>query len=231
MRGLRMLPLVLLVAACSGADEARDDAGDGTPGDDAASLTTLLSPVRALSIVEIEAGQLASRRADRAEVRQYAATVATDHRALVGILDSVGRAHGATLSETPEAQNLASAVRTAHELTANLTGFDFDATFVRAEIEAQRQLLDRIDQALPEAVHAETQMLLHDIRAMADAHLLRARQLLASLARAPEPEVRVAPRPRPVTLPVFTPTVTDSIQPPVTTGPPVPPPPPITTSG
>jgi predicted outer membrane protein len=246
MRWLRMMPLVLLVAtACKGDEEEGAAPARTATGETPTVTAALLSPVRAVSIAEIEATEAAAQKTAREDLRRYAQTVAIDHRALVAILDSVAAATGTRLTVTPAAREIDSVVRTAHSSAQNMTGFDFDATFVRAEVEAQRQLIERIDQdLLPTAAKPETQTLLRDIRTMADAHMTRARQLLGALANAPDTEPAdptrpttttpggtTTPRPRPAT-PPFVPTAIDSPRPPVTTGPPVIGVPiPITTSG
>jgi predicted outer membrane protein len=242
MRWLRLMPLVLLLAAACNGDDEEQAAANATQGETPAVLADLLSPVRAVSIAEIEATQAAAQKSERDAIRQYAQIVALDHRALVAILDSIAYAMGTRLTVNPAARELEGLVRTAHSSAQNMSGFDFDATFVRAEVETQRQLLDRIDQdLLPLATRVETQTLLRDIRTMVDAHNIRARQLLGALATAPDPEPviraptepRTTPRPqqRPV-VPPFVPTGVDTARPPVTTGPPVIPIPiPITTSG
>ena len=239
MRWLRMMPLVLLLAtACNGDDEEEGAApAPGATGETPTVTAALLSPVRAVSIAEIEATEAAAQKTAREDLRRYAQTVAVDHRALVAILDSVAAASGTSLTVTPAAREIDRVVRTAHSSADNMTGFDFDATFVRAEVESQRQLIDRIDQdLLPTAAKPETQTLLRDIRTMADAHMTRARQLLGAPARArptrsrssraprrraPGAGTGAARRGRGPTPPTFVPTVVDSPRPPTTTGPPV----------
>jgi predicted outer membrane protein len=195
--------LLFLCAALIGCDRDSEQSG-GTPADsaqaaaDAASLTTLLGPLRAISRAEVEYGQLAAQRAGSEAIRQYGQTIAADHRAVMGTLDEMAQRSGATLSETGPAQEMANVVRMAHSGLENLQGADFDLPFIRAEVETQRQLLDRLDQhAIPAATTTELRELMTDMRAMADAHLTRARQLLAQqLGESAEP--RPAPaQPRP----------------------------------
>jgi predicted outer membrane protein len=82
-----------------------------------------------------------------------------------------------------------------------LAGPAFDLTYVRAEVESHRLLLDRLDQELiPGVRRAEVRALLQQVRAMTDAHLTRARQLLAQLLGRPDPTPRPPPQPRPDTL-------------------------------
>ncbi|HEX6134140.1 MAG TPA: DUF4142 domain-containing protein [Longimicrobiales bacterium] len=201
-RGL--LLTVLLAAACGGGEDiAREAAADSVAVEDAAATAALLSQVRAVSMAEVEFAQLAAQRAAGTTMRQYAQTVAADHRALIGTLDSVARLRGATLTPGADAQELENTVRMAHSGLENLAGPDFELPFVRAEVESHRLLLDRLDQQLiPGAATPDIRTLLTDIRAMADAHLTRARQLLAqqlgqSTERLPQTTPARPPQPRP----------------------------------
>jgi putative membrane protein len=209
MREMRMLLLsgLLTVTACGG-----DDGDNETAEAEAARLTAegtatagLLAPIRSLSMAAVEFADLASQRAGTLEVRQYAQTVAADHRALIGVLDSVAEARSATLTETRETQEMANTARMAHSGLENLTGAAFDLPFVRAEVESHRLLLDRLEQQLiPSATLPDLRTLLTDIQAMADAHLARARQLLAQqLGQSAEPQTERAPSqvPRPPQVP------------------------------
>jgi predicted outer membrane protein len=187
MPGSRMLPLALcaLVVACRGGERRNAAAADTLSARaHAASVLAPLAPVRALSAAEADYAAQAAQRAFREDVRRYAQVISTDHRAVVAILDSVARAEGVGYEVTPAARELEAAVRTAHSGRDSLTGVDFDVAYVRAEVEAQRQLIDRLDQELIPGMGAAPQKaVLHNVRAMANAHLTRARQILAVVIR------------------------------------------------
>ena len=182
--GARMLLLAgLLTAAACGGDDGKDEASEAVAAQsaaDSAAASALLTPIRGMSLAEVEFADMAAQRAGSPAVRQYAQTVAADHRALITALDSVARTHRTTLAETQETQEMANTARLAHSGLEGLAGEAFDLPFVRAEVESHRMLVDRLDQEMiPAATNAELNGLLTDIRAMADAHLTRARQLLA----------------------------------------------------
>jgi len=199
-----LLAAVLLTAACGGDDEngSNTAAADSATVEDSIATTALLSIPRAFSMAEVEFGQLAAQRAASPAIRQYAQTIAADHRALIALLDSVAQLRRANLAPTPDAAELENTVRMAHSGLENLNGAQFDLPFIRAEVESHRLLLDRLDQQLiPSATSSDLRNLLTDIRAMVDAHLARARQLLAQqLGESPQPmqqQQRQAPRPPP----------------------------------
>lgn len=207
MRDMRVLLLsgVILAGACGGdeADNAATAADSTQVVESAESVAALLSPIRAVSMAEVEFGQLAAQRAGHPGIREYAQTVAADHRALIGVLDSVGRARSAALTATGGMQEMVNTVRMAHSGLENVAGPDFDLPFVRAEVESHRLLLDGLDQQLiPTAGSADLRTLLTDIRAMVDAHLTRGRQLLAQqLGQAAEPAVPARPPRQPAPQP------------------------------
>jgi predicted outer membrane protein len=224
MLKLPVLPLVLLVglAACQRNGEPPEEMEGDTTGmlESPEQVQELLSPVRAASMVLVPYGDMAMQRALREEIRRLGQTVAADHRALVAILDSAATWHRATLAETPEGRELASGVRLAHAGLENLQGAEFDLTFIRAQVESHRQLLDRIDhEIIPVVTTPGMETLLHDTRAMVYAHLMRARQLLGDLLGEPlePPPPGTTPETVPRTPPV------DTIPPP--TAPPAQPPP------
>jgi len=224
------VPLLLCVVACD-RDSERETAvaTDTTQVETPELVRDLLTPVRSVGLAAIEFGDMAAQRAQREDVRQYAQTVAADHRALIGVLDSAATARGTALGETPASKELADAVRMAHSGLDALTPADFDLAYVRAELESQRQLLDRIDQQVTPAVtSADLRTLVTDIRAMVDAHLTRARQILAALlGQSPEPTAPPATsRPRPPAQPQQPPPQ----QPPPQQPSPQQPPPPDTTN-
>jgi predicted outer membrane protein len=181
-----LVALCALVVACRGGGERRNAAAADTLNAraNAAAVLAPLAPVRSLSIAEIEYAMQAAQRASREDVRRYAQVIGTDHRAVVSILDSLARAQGVTYEVTPPARELEGAVRAAHAGRDSLTGPEFDLAYIRAEVESYRQLIDRLDQELIPGMGAAPQRsVLQEVRAMANAHLTRARQILAMALR------------------------------------------------
>jgi predicted outer membrane protein len=196
--------LCILLAAACGADEVDeiDEAALAAGTETAEIAMDLIAPIRATSAVMVEFGNIGAERSEREDVRQLAATVATDHRAVVQVLDSVAAVRGVSTDPTAAAAELANSVRMAHAGLAALEGSEFDLTFIRAQVESHRQFLDRIElELVPAATSSEMQIMLSDVRAMEAAHLTRARQILASiLGQATEPatgSLPTAPPPGP----------------------------------
>jgi putative membrane protein len=221
MRELRITVLALLtgLAACQrGVEQDETMAADTTAGVESAELTTdLLSPIRSVSLVNIDVAQIGWQQAVSGDVRQFARTVAADHRAIVGVLDSAARSRNTTLHETTDGRELAQAMRMSHAGLDNLEGADYDLAFVRGQVESHRRLVDTIDQQLaPTAVSADMRQLLRDVRAMTDAHLTRARQLLGDLLgeEVEPPPAGAAPAGTPGAAPATPPATPPPAQPP-----------------
>jgi predicted outer membrane protein len=193
-----LLLVGLLTAAACGGDDRNDETSEAAAAQsaaDSAAASSLLTPIRGMSLAEVEFADLATRRAGSTAVRQYAQTVAADHRSLITALDSVARIYSTTLTEAHDTQEMANTARLAHSGLEGLPPEEFDLPFVRAEVESHRMLLDRLDQEMiPAATNAELNGLLTDIRAMADAHLTRARQLLAQQLGQTESPQQAPPR-------------------------------------
>lgn len=229
MRRLWILIVPLVIASCERRSQRASEAAADTAGmAESAELTAeLLAPVRAVSLVAVEQGQLAARNAARPDVRSYAQTVATDHRALVATLDSAARSVYAPLQETAESRELANTVRMAHAGLESLPDADFDLAFIRAQVESHRQLLDTIDRELnPVATSTALSGLLADVRGLVDAHLTRGRQLLGDLLGEP-----VEPAPAAAALPVPRPQPPPDEEPPPQEPEPRPPPPDTVSGG
>jgi putative membrane protein len=198
-----LLAWVVAIIACGGDDAERDAAAADSLAAQAEATRTaeLLAPVRSVAGASIEFGDLATQNASSEDVRGYAQVIVADHRAVVSTLDSISARLGAREPDTVAAQDLARAVRTAHSGLEALTGAAFDLAYIRAEAESHRLLLDRLDEELIPAVRgADIRTLLQQVRAMTDAHLTRARQLLAQLLGQPDPTPRPPPQPRPDTM-------------------------------
>lgn len=190
------MAVCVLSSACRDSDRGDAAAADTVPvGENLTQTAAMLAPVRAVSVAETEFSALAAERAEREVVKRYAGVVAADHRAVVGVLDSVAQSAGLKYAPTGAVRELEEGVRVAHAGLDNLEGYEFDLAFIRAEVESHRQLVDRLDQELIPGVGAEEQrrMLLQEVRAMADAHLTRARQILATLLETAP--ARASPRP------------------------------------
>lgn len=186
------LTLAGLATGCGGSDADNDAAGadSANVAETPQVAAELMAPARAILVAMIDYTDEARQRAAGAEVRQYATVVSTDHRGTVQAIDDEAQELGARIEQTPAAQELENAARMAHAGLGGLEAGDYDLAFIRAQVEAHRQVLDRLEhESIPGATSPAMQQMLRDVQAAEAAHLARARQILASLlGESAEPE-------------------------------------------
>ncbi|MEO7058001.1 MAG: DUF4142 domain-containing protein [Caldimonas sp.] len=134
--------------------------------------------------VDIDAGQLAEKKAARADVKAFAKQMVTDHSGV----NKQAVALVTKLKVTPEdnatAQSLKSGGADNVKGLEKLSGAAFDSAYVAHEVAYHQQVIDAIDKVLiPSAQNAELKALLVAVRPAFVAHLDHAKALQASLAR------------------------------------------------
>lgn len=173
----------------------RDDAADGTvPIDSAAVADSAAQTIvtlndaeiaHALSAVHAAEAELAASVVDRVasgSVRTYASTLAADHQALRTETDAVAQQATITPADNAITQEMLASAQAARTRLDGLTGTELDRAYIEHEGAFHQRLLDVFDRSLiPGAQNAELRQLLVDTRPAVDAHLQRARQILATL--------------------------------------------------
>ena len=138
--------------------------------------------VVAANQVDIDAGKFAAEKSTRAEVKQFARTMVTDHTAVnKSAVDLVTK-----LKVSPEENDTSRALKAGGEknLAAlrGLKGSEFDRAYVAHEVTYHEQVLQALDTVLiPNARNSELKALLVKVRPAFVAHLEHARHLQASL--------------------------------------------------
>lgn len=132
--------------------------------------------------VDIDAGRLAARAAQNAEVTAFAERMVTDH---TGVNDAA-RQLVTRLGVTPKPSDTSRGLETGGEkILARLRalrGDAFDRAYVSHEAAYHQQVLDALDTLLiPHAANAELKALLVKVRPAFVAHLEHARRLSAKL--------------------------------------------------
>jgi putative membrane protein len=135
--------------------------------------------------VDVDAGELAAKRAANAEVRKFADRMITDHKAVnQSAIELATR-----LKVTPQENDTSRALKAGGEknLAAlkKLRGAAFDAAYVDHEVAYHAQVLEALDKTLiPNAANEELKALLVKVRPAFVAHLEHAKQIQASLKKA-----------------------------------------------
>jgi len=130
---------------------------------------------------EVEQGKLAQARANKPEVKQFAAAVVRDESDADAKGYSVARSLNMSLADSVLANELqGDGQRMSAQLRAQ-SGPDFDQAYIEARINAYRQLLNTIDNRLvPNAKSGEVRRHLATLRAQVDSHLREAHSIRSS---------------------------------------------------
>jgi len=143
---------------------------------------TIAAMVLASNYTDISYAQLAPARAQRADVRDFAHRMLTDHttvnqlvRDVLAKLDLAPRDNIASLDMRDEsAEN--------RDILRELSGYAFDSAYVENEVRYHQKFLASLDDIMiPRAKHAELETLLRNVRPAVAAHLAHAEQLRANV--------------------------------------------------
>ena len=176
---LPLLAAALLFAAPLGAQNA-------TP----ASAPDLTDPQVAhvavtANSIDIEAAKFAQTRTHNAAVKQFAATMITDHTAVNQQAAALAQKLGVTPEDNAVSQSLQADAQKAHAALEPLKGAAFDRAYMDREIAYHQGVLDAIDKVLiPTTDNAELKQLLTNVRPAVAAHLEHAKQLRSRLGGA-----------------------------------------------
>lgn len=132
--------------------------------------------------IDIDLAKFAQDRAVNKEVKQFAATMITDHGAVnKQAADLAARLH-VTPADNAVSQSLQKGASEARASLEKLTGAAFDRGYIQREVGYHQAVLDALDKVLiPTTENAELKKLLVDVRPAIAAHLAHAKQIGTSL--------------------------------------------------
>jgi len=125
---------------------------------------------------EIESAALAKTKARDAEIKAYARQMETDHTQMKNEVAEAAQRLGLSASATNQ-DVLESHQENMRELNEAQAGNDFDDKYIDAQVEAHREALDKLDDAIEKTQNAEFRALLEKARGAVDGHLKKAEQL------------------------------------------------------
>ena len=186
------LAACILAVACSGSDEATADTAaiptppslDAAPAGPTAAGTGTLNDAQIAHVavtanaIDSTAGEMAKQNAESQAVKDFAATMVTDHTGV----NQQALALATRLNVSPEDNDVSQQLRAgADSALANLEGASgaaFDRAYMDREVAFHQTVLDALDRTLiPAARNAELKQLLQDVRPAIAAHLERARSV------------------------------------------------------
>ncbi len=132
--------------------------------------------------VDIDAAKFAETRTHNAGVRQFAATMITDHSAVNQQAAALAQKLGVTPKDNAVSQSLQSGAADTRKKLEPLHGAAFDRAYIDREITYHQAVLDAIDKVLiPTTENAELKALLQNVRPAVATHLEHAKALRAKL--------------------------------------------------
>lgn len=125
---------------------------------------------------EIESAALAKTKARDAQIKAYARQMENDHTQMKNEVADAAQRLGLTASATDE-DVLENHQENMRELNEAQAGNDFDDKYIDAQVEAHRDALDKLDDAIEKTQNAEFRALLQKARGAVDGHLKKAEAL------------------------------------------------------
>ena len=132
--------------------------------------------------IDIAMAKFAETRTHNAAVKQFAATMITDHTAVNEQAVALAKKLGVTPEDNAVSQSLESGAKQARASLEPLHGAAFDRAYMDREVAYHQAVLDAIDKVLiPTTENAELSKLLSDVRPAIATHLEHAKQLRSQL--------------------------------------------------
>ena len=182
----------MLAGACGPSNTNADTsvaaapAPDTTPPAQTATITDaqIAHIVVTADAVDSTAGVLARTKGSSSAVKDFGRMMAADHGAVNQQAVALATKLGVTPEDNDVSKQLARGGAANMEKLRGLTGAAFDKAYIDNEVAYHQAVADAMDQTLiPGAQNAELKKLLETVRPAFGAHLAKAKQIQASLAR------------------------------------------------
>jgi putative membrane protein len=132
--------------------------------------------------IDIDLAKFAQTRTRNAAVRQFAATMVTDHSAVNAQAAALAGRLGVTPADNKVSQSLLAGASAARSGLDTLRGAAFDRAYIDREVAYHQAVLDALDGLLiPTSSNADLKQLLVDVRPAIAAHLEHAKTLRGQL--------------------------------------------------
>lgn len=132
--------------------------------------------------IDIDLAKFAQTRTHNPAVKQFAATMISDHGAVNAQAAALAKKLGVTPADNAVSQSLEKSAKLARTSLEALQGVAFDRAYMDREVAYHQAVLDAIDKVLvPTTENGELRKLLTDVRPAIAAHLEHAKQLRGQL--------------------------------------------------
>ena len=132
--------------------------------------------IQTVNTGEVEAAQLAKTKATSAEIKAFARQMEMDHAQMKTEVAEAAQRLGLSTTATDE-DVLEDHQEDMRELSEAKAGNEFDDKYIDEQVEAHKNALDKIDDAIEKTQNAEFKALLQKARGAVDGHLKHAEQL------------------------------------------------------
>lgn len=158
--------------------------GEATKGTGAISDAEIAHIVVTANTIDIEAGNLAKKKSENKEVKDFAALMVNDHTGVNKQATDLAK----KLKVTPKDNQTSKALMTqakGHMKTLNdLKGKEFDKHYINHEVAYHQAVLEAIDKTLiPNAKNEELKALIVKVRPAFEAHLDHAKQVQSKVVK------------------------------------------------
>jgi len=134
--------------------------------------------------IDIDMAKFAQTRTRNAALKQFAATMITDHTAVNAQAAALAAKLGVTPADNAVSQSLEGGAKQARTSLEALHGAAFDRAYMDRKVDAHRYVLGVIDQTLvPNARSKVLRRVLADMRKLVEQHLTRVQQIQTTLAK------------------------------------------------
>jgi putative membrane protein len=135
--------------------------------------------------IDVELAKFAQARLTNPAVKQFAATMITDHSAVNEKAGALAKKLGVTPKDNPVSQSLMKGADAARATIEKEQGKAFEKAYIQREVTYHQAVLDAIDKVLiPTTENAELKQLLTEVRPAIASHLEHAKRLSGTLASA-----------------------------------------------
>ena len=132
--------------------------------------------IQTVNTGEVEAAALARTKATDAEIKAFARQMEMDHTTMKNEVAEAAQRLGLSTTATDE-DVLEDHQEDMRELNEAAAGNDFDDKYIDEQVEAHKNALDKIDDAIEKTQYAEFKALLQKARGAVDGHLKHAERL------------------------------------------------------
>ena len=132
--------------------------------------------------IDVDLARFAQARIEHPEVKQFAATMITDHAAVNAQAAALARRLGVTPADNAVSQSLLKGASEARAALEKVKGAGFDRAYIDREVAYHQAVLGALDGLLiPTTSNADLRKLLVDVRPAIATHLEHAKKLQSSL--------------------------------------------------